>query len=306
MKKYKNKSLLFLILSLIDFFTFITVVTNYRESNIQTILILILPVLFLAFVIISIVNALKNAKSKKSAKNVNLPDVNVSEDNSKTPKTEEQNVDEIEERKPIVFYQTLNRANKILEAYKVYSNVYVVANDNLDVPKNIKYDEAISIKKEPNNKYDPNAIAIYLYRYPDEIKIGYLSRSTKLYEMANDFISRGDFVLGRIDDEDNLTVALCFYKSRINPNCFEEISKRQKPISKMSYTAKEDDAFFDVGEEITVIGNYIYICDTEKEVSETVKRKAAESGKDLIAFVSDCEYLESGKEKIKISIFLED
>ena len=97
--------------------------------------------------------------------------------------------------------------------YKVYEeiDICVITNNRPDYTA-LRIGGDLSLRQEPENKYDSRAVAVY----QNGRRIGYLYRGFG-QDMTNDFLSRGDIVkaiLTYIDSKnDILKMAIAYYRS---------------------------------------------------------------------------------------------
>lgn len=316
MKNYNKKAFLYLGIGLALLVFFCKAITVDSENFFFLLLVLISPVAAIVLFVLSIINAVKWEKEKKkSARNSNVNTASQNQPVQPAPQFQNNNavsyapvqhtqVEKPAQKKPIEF-RSFDVYENSYKVYKVYSKVKVVGTQYVQFPSDIVYGESVTVKNEKENEFDTNAIALYVTREKEKIKIGYLSKGSTLYEMANDFIGRGDLVDGKIDDENNLTVSLCYYKHKYNVNCYENIIIKQKPLKVFTFTVPEDEAMFYEGCEVSLMLEYgeIYAGPSNFKVSDVVAEKLLESEEPLIGYVTDCEDLYDGRQKIKISIF---
>lgn len=318
MKNHNKKSFLYLIIALIMIIVFYKGITSDTENGFLLLLVLISPIIAIILLILSIINAVKWKKEKKkSVKNSNFKTTKAINYNNISQQSQTQSNNAVshalqhtetekpaQKKKPIEFH-SFDLDEDSYKVYKIYSKVKIVGTQYVQIPSDIVYGESVTVKNEKENEFDPNAIALYVSRNNEKIKIGYLSKGSTLYEMANDFINRGNLVNGKIDNDNNLTVSLCYYKHKYNENCYESITKKKKPLKVLTYNVPEDEAMFYEGCEVSLMLEFgeIYAGLSNFKVSEATAERLLESDEPLIGYVTNCDELYDGKQKIQISIF---
>ncbi len=88
-----------------------------------------------------------------------------------------------------------------------YDEVEIALTDKFFPIVDLQFDDLLTLKQEPENTYDPEAIAIY--RGQDQL--GYMFRN-KLKDMVNDWIEKGKPVYGLYEaSTDKETFTIYFY-----------------------------------------------------------------------------------------------
>lgn len=204
------------------------------------------------------------------------------------------------------FEFSFNGKDKVAELFKTYENVLIVGTqyNNLTVP--LEYGASVDIRRDENNEYDNRAIAVF-YSSTNE-RIGYLSKKSLLYEMANDYIDKDYVVLGKIDDEDSKTITMAFYRVRANKNSYNNV-KSKKPLKTITVTLNEEQAVdCSIGEKarFETIDSDLYLfvgIGDELKMSQSVNDFLSGCNKNIVAYVVDFEELENYKTKAKIAIY---
>ena len=318
MKNYNKKAFLYLGIGLALLVFFCKSITVDSENFFFLLLILISPVAAIVLFVLSIINAVKWEKEKKkSARNSNVntalqnqpvqpaPQLQNNNAVSYTPVQHTQVEKPAQNKKPIKFH-TFNYEDKIIELYKVYENVSIKGTNYHNAPADLEYAENVDIKRDSNNEYDDRAIGIYVTRNDNDILLGYLSKDSGLYNMANDFIDRDEIILAKIDSVENMTIAIAFYKVKINLNSYDRL-KNKKPIKTFSVTLNEEQACgCDVGEEVTFDYDFEYMSVSygeNKKLSAGVSEFLSNYNAPVIAYVTESEYNYDDKTKAKISVY---
>lgn len=137
--------------------------------------------------------------------------------------------------------------------YKYEQNLYIVDDDAFDfIPGS--GGKAITFKQEPSNPHDKNAVAVYL----ENKKIGYVYRG-KIQDMINDFIKRGDLILGYLNKysitEKTATYKIGFYSplTKFDSRQFHLVKIHTKPTPDEHYSRAEALASCKVGDNLEVI-----------------------------------------------------
>ncbi len=251
------------------------------------------------------VNALKNEK-----------EMEVEEKCSYTSSNEEVNTDILSECKNIseevhepIEFTDFNYEENTYKIYKTYTEVPIVGSKFHNLPNDIIYGERLCIEHE-DNEFDKRAVSIKVFRNDTKILIGYLSKESKLYEMANDYFDKEYYIAGKIDNVEQLTASLGFYKVYDNPNTYSKLSKI-KPLKKFSVTLNDEQFISgDKGDEVE-----LYIIDSEhslltinfgeeKKLSKSIAEFLSDySENEIIAFISDIQEIDYDKTKVTISVF---
>ncbi|MBR4879274.1 MAG: hypothetical protein IKU13_05530 [Clostridia bacterium] len=173
----------------------------------------------------------------------------------------------------------------------------------------------LEFKKEVNNEYDKNAVAIFL----DTQKIGYLYKG-KVQDMVNDWIKRDDYFCGHINkvnmEKGYATFKIAFYK---------EINSLSMNAFKLTKILKKEDEFGssrfeNVGccmdgdlvsfESSYETDNYVITDESGNELGE-LGEKASEwitENKEAIKFsrINNIEESDSGNYKATIEFYFKD
>lgn len=72
--------------------------------------------------------------------------------------------------------------------------------------------ERLYLLQEPNNEYDSEAVSVNVMRNGIMVVAGYLAQDSNYKKMVNDFYNRNDKVLAFVDDDENATMIIGFYK----------------------------------------------------------------------------------------------
>ena len=92
-----------------------------------------------------------------------------------------------------------------------YDDVYIVGRqyheDVTLLPK-----ERLYLLQEPTNQYDSEAVSVNVMRNGIMVVAGYLAQDSNFKKMVNDYYSRNDKVLAFVDDCENSTMIIGFYK----------------------------------------------------------------------------------------------
>lgn len=92
-----------------------------------------------------------------------------------------------------------------------YDDVYIVGRqyheDVTLLPK-----ERLYLLQEPTNQYDSEAVSVNVMRNGIMVVAGYLVQDSNFKKMVNDYYSRNDKVLAFVDDCENSTMIIGFYK----------------------------------------------------------------------------------------------
>lgn len=198
-----------------------------------------------------------------------------------------------------------------IKQYEYYHVSYFVP-DNMESTK-LLINDVITLKQEPDNEYDHNAIALY----KNDDKIGYLYKS-KLQDMSNDYLKRDDkyIVIAKADSENS--ISLFFYKHiTLLNNYSEKIFKLTGLSKKDEYGYKRMDNLLCVDRWDSVSLDYDF--ETEKyivsttygeigELSKSTSQKIDDSdlfNKDYYAFITKLTHDDGNISSCEIGIFSE-
>lgn len=92
-----------------------------------------------------------------------------------------------------------------------YDDVYIVGRQyHEDVT--LLPNERLYLLQEPNNEYDSEAVSVNVMRNDVIVLAGYLAQDSNYKKMVNDFYNRNEKVLAFVDDCENATMIIGFYK----------------------------------------------------------------------------------------------
>ena len=72
--------------------------------------------------------------------------------------------------------------------------------------------ERLYLLQEPTNQYDSEAVSVNVMRNGIMVVAGYLAQDSNYKKMVNDFYNRNEKVLAFVDDDENATMIIGFYK----------------------------------------------------------------------------------------------
>lgn len=111
--------------------------------------------------------------------------------------------------------------------------------------------EPVIIEHEKDNAYDDKAISVSVLREDVPKIIGYISKTSRLKDMAFDFINSGNTVKGFIDDDINSTMTVAYYKDEMKD--YENYYSAKEPVKTFKLSKKGEMAdLFEVGTEVNV------------------------------------------------------
>lgn len=170
----------------------------------------------------------------------------------------------------------------------------------------------IKFVQEPENEYDDKAVAIYL----GDKKLGYVYKG-QIQDMINDFITRGDAVVGYINkyskNENTATYKVGFYRPlSLCESKQYTLAKTGKKVDE--YTKRSENLeYCNEGEEITVSfdyesDSYVVYNSLYDEIGELPKKAMdfiGDTDEDSIGGTFDSlDYDENDRPKAKVTIYL--
>lgn len=170
--------------------------------------------------------------------------------------------------------------------------------------------EEITFRQEPENTYDPNAVAVYL----DEKKVGYVFKG-RTQEMTNDWLKRSLLMGGLINDVDESTKEVTYQVAYYVPDSiaqskvFPLIATTKKDF--FGYRRYENMAYCEIGDDLVILEDYdtytVYnvLGNELGELGAGFRNWADKISYDTIAGVVDDIYDdENGNTKMKVKIML--
>lgn len=92
-----------------------------------------------------------------------------------------------------------------------YDDVYIVGRQyHEDVT--LLPQERLYLLQEPTNQYDSEAVSVNVVRNGIMVVAGYLAQDSNFKKMVNDYYNRNEKVLAFVDDCENSTMTIGFYK----------------------------------------------------------------------------------------------
>ena len=168
--------------------------------------------------------------------------------------------------------------------------------------------DEVSLKLEPENSYDPGAVAVY----KGDMKIGYLFRG-KLQQMVRDWIERIDTIYAAIcdldDSESVIKLILGFYQDPIER--LEKYESIEAPIVKATGDRKDDFerlSIDDILDYNPYDDTFVLTDDFGDEVGELSKSVSKKLLKEkvfseLVPVVSECWYDSANKYHVKVKVY---
>lgn len=170
--------------------------------------------------------------------------------------------------------------------------------------------EEITFRQEPENTYDPNAVAVYL----DDKKVGYVFKG-RTQDMTNDWLKRNLLVGGLINDVDEsakeATYRVAYYvpDSVAQSKIFPLIATSKKDF--FGYRRSENMVYCKIGDDLVILEDYgtytVYnvLGNELGELGAGFRNWADKITYDTIAGVVDDIYDdENGNTKMKVKIML--
>lgn len=309
MKKQISKSKL--LLSAI--FTFVGLVLfifgfSAKNEDVMTLLILISPIITVVSAIITIVRSIKymkqNGKAQIQPKQV-APIIKPEPAPKEEPATKE-TTNTPKEKKDIVIRESFELSDRIYTLYKTYTEVCIVGFQYHDIPNDLEYGETLYIKRVSND-YDDTGVGVFVSRNNESILIGFVSRNSKLYDMANDYIDKKhSVIIAALDNVEKMTFTMSFYNSELSPDSYLYY-KDKKPIKTFSVTLNEEQGFScEIGEHVYFNSFFDYFSvgfAEDKKTSASVAEFLQNYDKEVIAFVTESDEDYNFKTKAKIAIY---
>lgn len=290
--KSMKKGYIFFLLGTISFIIFCKTIS--KDSTGAAFLMLLTMISSFVFYIVSLVFLIKGLiqkkKAKKAANNTaNIPsiDINNSLNNKK------------EELKFVDFVHD----GKFFEVKYQYYDVNIVGTQYHPAPADLKYGEFVRVKPDKNNAYDSNAVGIYAIRNDEEQILGYLSKESRLYDMANDYFKSDKLILAKLSSVENMQIAMAFLKRNLEKD-YVYYSENKTPAAEFIITTKDD--YCDTLSYADTI-NYEYDYNKEKylingdeSIGYLSSSKQQYASNEYISFVSDIDYDENIKLHIEV------
>lgn len=170
--------------------------------------------------------------------------------------------------------------------------------------------EEITFRQEPENTYDPNAVAVYL----DDKKVGYVFKG-RTQDMTNDWLKRSLRVGGLINDVDEttkeVTYRIAYYvpDSVAQSKIFPLVATSKKDF--FGYKRSENMVYCEIGDDLVILEDYdtytVYnvLGNELGELGAGFRNWADKITYDTIAGVVDDIYDdENGNTKMKVKIML--
>lgn len=188
-------------------------------------------------------------------------------------------------------------------SYK-YDDVLVAYSSNYNAAEVGKF---VSLVPEPNNEYDPNAVAVML----NDVKLGYLPKNN-LQKMYHDFINSNKIVLAKIVDNNNnkILLSLRYYKPLTND--FNSLIDKNIPHKSFILTGnsifQESISFCSVGDEIT----FYYDSEVDKMIATAScdigyigksQEEYLDGLESYSAYIEDISENDNGKLTVKVIVF---
>ena len=199
-----------------------------------------------------------------------------------------------------------------------YDNISIVGSDYIDGAtekiNELTVNSHIFISPDENNPHDNHAIKIFQMSYGNEILLGYLKRDSRLYEMANDFFKRDEFVSIKVDENHKGKFKLGFYKIEYPQEYLDIKNSHKKVISfKLSGTRNEEIQssieFSMIGEKLELLYDY----EKEKNYLESSlgnigyipknKEEFIDELEDFSIYISDIQENDEGIYSVKVELF---
>lgn len=312
MKKITEKQMLilliiFLLLSWIGIFT----------TNFLLILFIIPALVFL----VKWLKARKQRLSQKGSKEISSSvaknnveqinkanSVNINSESSKSSST-------VKISEPRKFPESFSVDGDFYELKYKYDEVSIVGSQYIDGAeqriKNLNINSLVIIYREEDNPKDPKAVAVCEMENGKKYKLGYLPKSSRLYDMFNDFADRGEHVSIKIDENHPGYFKLGFYKivsnrkdrtKNLNSKTFSLTGTKNNEIqSTISYA--------DVGEELS----YDYDYEKDKYFVEASagtigyipknKEELVENSDNIEMYIDEINENDEGIYSVKVELF---
>lgn len=191
-------------------------------------------------------------------------------------------------------------------AYK-YDDVFVAYSSNYSVAEVGKF---VSLVPEPNNEYDPNAVAIML----NDVKLGYLPKNN-LQKMYHDFINSNKIVRAKIAYNNNVDkILLTMYYYKPSTNDFDSLISKNIPHKSFNLTGNSKSEFQEnislcsVGDEVT----FNYDSENDKMMATAScdigyigksQEEYLDSLESYSAYIEDISENDNGKLTVKVIVF---
>lgn len=189
-------------------------------------------------------------------------------------------------------------------AYK-YDDVFVAYSSNYSAAEVGKF---VSLVPEPNNEYDPNAVAVML----NDVKLGYLPKNN-LQKMYHDFINSNKIVRAKIAYNNNVDkILLSLYYYRPSTNDFDSLINKSVPHKSFKLTGnskfQENISLCSVGEELT----FHYDSEVDKMMAYAgcpigyigkSQEEYLDSLDSYSAYIEDISENDNGKLTVKVIVF---
>lgn len=191
-------------------------------------------------------------------------------------------------------------------AYK-YDDVFVAYSSNYSAAEVGKF---VSLVPEPNNEYDPNAVAVML----NDVKLGYLPKNN-LQKMYHDFINSNKIVRAKIaynNNVDKILLSMYFYKPSTND--LDSLISKNVPHKSFNLTGNSKSEFQEnislcsAGDEVT----FHYDSENDKMMATAscdigYIGKSQEEYLDALesysAYIEDISENDNGKLIVKVIVF---
>lgn len=191
-------------------------------------------------------------------------------------------------------------------AYK-YDDVYVAYSANYSIAE---VGKIVSLVPEPNNEYDPNAVAVML----NDVKLGYLPKN-RLQKMYHDFINSGKVVRAKIAYNNNVDkILLSMYYYKPSTNDFDSLISKNVHHKSFKLTGNSKSEFQEnislcsVGDEVT----FHYDSESDKMMAyagcdigyiSNSQEEYLDSLDSYSAYIEDISENDNGKLTVKVIVF---
>lgn len=191
-------------------------------------------------------------------------------------------------------------------AYK-YDDVYVAYSANYSIAE---VGKIVSLVPEPNNEYDPNAVAVML----NDVKLGYLPKN-RLQKMYHDFINSGKVVRAKIAYNNNVDkILLSMYYYKPSTNDFDSLISKNVHHKSFKLTGNSKSEFQEnislcsVGDEVT----FFYDSNANKMLASAgcdigyisnSQEEYLDSLDSYSAYIEDISENDNGKLTVKVIVF---
>lgn len=259
----------------------------------------------------------ENVEEYKNEQTTNIPQQKDSEDTNQTISSDSTQ-ETSKSHKDTQFAKSFKLDGDLFELRYDYDEVKIVGTQYIDGAekrlKELNSDSCIVVYREEDNPKDPKTVVICEMENGVDYKLGYLSKSSNLYDMFNDFKDRGEFVLIKVDEKFSGCFKLGFYKKVSNKK--HRIKNKQSKIFTLTGTRNSDIqsaiSYADVGDELSYDFDYekdkYYVEASFDKIGYIPKsqEELIENADDIEMYIDDITENDNGIYSVKVEMYYND